>query len=154
MLRTLVIIPMLLMAAAMLAVGCSSESPKSDPAAYTKTVVNDAIELYKDKGREAALAHFNSPESVDGPWYVYVINEQGSTVAHPTIPENVGKNLNDEVGTDITGYYFGGEILAADEDGRWVSHTYLNPTTGRQESKHSWVVRHDGLLFGSGYYIQ
>ena len=40
----------------------------------------------------------------------------------------------------------------ADEDGEWFSYTFTNPSTGAVESKHSWVVRHDGLVFGSGWY--
>ena len=37
-------------------------------------------------------------------------------------------------------------------EGRWVEYVYLNPNTGFRELKHSWVVRHDGLIFGSGWY--
>ena len=43
-------------------------------------------------------------------------------------------------------------MLRADEDGLWVDYVYLNPKTGRQEIKHAWAVRHDGLLIGSGCY--
>ena len=43
-------------------------------------------------------------------------------------------------------------MLKADEKGLWVDYLFLNPDTGNQEYKHSWVVRHDGLLFGSGWY--
>jgi len=28
----------------------------------------------------------------------------------------------------------------------------VNPHTGFRELKHSWAVRHDGLIFGSGWY--
>ena len=33
-----------------------------------------------------------------------------------------------------------------------MDYLFLNPNTGKQEFKHSWAVRHDGLLFGSGWY--
>ena len=34
----------------------------------------------------------------------------------------------------------------------WVDYVYLNPHTGFRELKHSWVVRRDGLIFGSRWY--
>ena len=47
------------------------------------------------------------------------------------------------------------------EEGKWVSYVYQNPEgggigddhTGALEYKHVWVVRHDGLLFASGWHI-
>ena len=52
-------------------------------------------------------------------------------------------------------------MLSAAEEGKWVSCVYLNPEsggigedpTGALEYKHVWVVRHDGLLFASGWHI-
>ena len=64
------------------------------------------------------------------------------------------------MGTDANGYNFGPEMLAATEDGRWVSYVYRNPEsaaasapTTRRALKNAWVVKHDGLLFGSGWYV-
>ncbi len=65
------------------------------------------------------------------------------------------------MGTDATGYNFGPELPCASEDGAWVSYVYRNPEsggigddhTGALEYKHVWVVRHDGLLFASGWHI-
>ena len=47
-----------------------------------------------------------------------------------------------------------GEALAAiaDEAGKWFTYTFHNPGTGAMQTKHSWVVRHDGKIFGSGWY--
>ena len=47
-----------------------------------------------------------------------------------------------------------GDALAAvaDEDGEWFSYPFPNPAAGTTQIKHSWVVRHDGLVFGSGWY--
>ena len=42
---------------------------------------------------------------------------------------------------------------AATEDGAWVSFVYLDPATDEAGgTKHAWVVKRDGLLFGSGWY--
>ena len=65
------------------------------------------------------------------------------------------------MGTDANGYNFGPEMLSATEDGKWVSYVYRNPESGSispgdlsdVELKNAWVVRRDGLLFASGWYI-
>ena len=33
-----------------------------------------------------------------------------------------------------------------------VDYVFMNPVTGLQDWKHAWVVRHDGLIFWSGWY--
>ena len=52
-------------------------------------------------------------------------------------------------------------MVSATEDGKWVSYVYQNPEnggivtdhTGALEYKHVWLVRHDDLLFASGWHI-
>ena len=129
----------------------ASIPPRSQQALYTKFFVDNAISIYDADGLEDTLAYYNTPESVDGQWYVFVIEEDGEIVGHYDADVR-GQNLNGPLGTDQTGYRFGPDMLAAPEDGRWVSYVYNNPATGEVESKHSWVVRHDGLLIGSGWY--
>ena len=125
--------------------------PKSDPAAYTQAVVQQAIDRYEDKGRDETVAFYNSMESVDGPWYVFIADANDVLIAHVTVPENVGRHADDIRGAD--GFPVGSQVVAAaTEDGTWTDYTYLNPNSGSIESKHSWVVRHDGLIFGSGWY--
>ena len=53
---------------------------------------------------------------------------------------------------DSTGHFYGDNMLAATEDGHWVSYVFVNPDTGKEQRKHAWMVLHDGLLFGSGWY--
>ena len=53
---------------------------------------------------------------------------------------------------DATGYFFGDDVVASPEEGHWVEFILLNPATGHEQKKHTWVVRHDGLIFGSGWY--
>lgn len=43
-------------------------------------------------------------------------------------------------------------MLAADEDGKWVCYVFNNPVPGDLNSKHSWVIKRDGRVFGSGRY--
>ena len=52
-------------------------------------------------------------------------------------------------------------MLSATEEGKWVSYVYQNPESGGLGSDHAgamqlknaWVVKHDGLLFASGWYV-
>ena len=128
---------------------------KAHAAAYTRYFVESAIAKYDAEGLDATLAHYNDPASVDGQWYVFIVDSDGELIGHYD-PERIGLNVNGWVGTDINGYKFGPEILSADENGKWVPYFYENPVgdpLGDFELKNAWVVRHDGLLFGSGWYV-
>ena len=145
---------------------CQGESPATEEttaaaqasqAAQTQDFVDDALRRYQtnvaeygpEEGLETTLAYYNSPESVEGQWYVFIIDEDNRIIGHYN-PDSVGLDANDL--EDSTGYLYGPDILEADEDGRWVSYVWLNPETGEEQRKHSWVVRLDGLIFGSGWY--
>ena len=140
--------------------GAAADIPaKSAPADYTKFFVESAISRYETQGLDATLAHYNRPESVDGQWYVFVIDENDMVIGHPD-PERRGLDLKGWVGTDANGYEFGPEMLSATEEGKWVSYVYQNPESGGigsgfgdVELKHVWVERRDGLLFAAGWYI-
>ena len=138
----------------------ASIPPKSAPADYTKFFVDNAISRYETQGIDATLAHYNREESVDGQWYVFIIDENDLVIGHPDA-HRLGLDLKGWVGTDANGYAFGPEVLSATEDGKWVSYVYRNPEsgdlgagyTGELELKNAWVVKHDGLLFASGWYV-
>jgi len=124
---------------------------KADRAGYTVHMVEKALRLYGAKGREATIAHYNSPESVDGEWYVFIADESEELIAHPN-PEFLGASLRGPTGVDITGYRHGDVIASATEDGFWVDYLFINLVSGNLEYKHTWVVKHDGLIFASGWY--
>ena len=138
----------------------ASVPPKSSPAEYTKFFVQNAISHYETQGLDATLAYYNRPESIDGQWYVFIIDQNDLVVGHPDA-HRLGLDVNGWVGTDANGYNFGPDMLSATEDGKWVSYVYRNPEsggigddhTGTLQLKNAWVVRHDGLLFASGWYI-
>ena len=87
---------------------------------------------------------------MDGQWYVFMIDEAGISIAQPTRPDILGTNR--AVATDVNGRLYGPELLAVTENGRWVDYYFTHPETGEAERKHTWIVRHDGLLFASGWY--
>ena len=138
----------------------ASQQPpaKTEAADYTKFVVDQAIDRYENDGLDATLAHYNDSASIDDQWYVFIIDKNDTIVGHYD-PTRLGQDINGPVGTDLNGLVFGQQMLAADEDGAWVSYIYTNPASGQLddqasfEFKNAWVVRHDDLLFGSGWYI-
>ena len=121
-----------------------------EPEAYTRALVSQAIARYDAQGWDGIKDYYNSPESVDGQWYVYIIDESDSIIAHAATPALLGTDV--KTLTDVNGYALGEAIAAATEEGNRVEYTWLNPATGNQEPKHAWVVLHDGLIFGSGWY--
>ena len=138
----------------------ASIPPRSSPIEYTKFFVEKAISRYKSQGLDATLAYYNRPESIDGQWYVFIIDETDLVIGHPDAQRR-GLDVKGWVGTDANGYNFGPDMLSATEDGKWVSYVYRNPEsgdlgagyTGEFELKNAWVVKHDGLLFASGWYV-
>ena len=125
--------------------------PKSDQPAYTQAFVQRAISLYDAVGFDVTVAYYNTPESMDGQWYMFIGDENDVMSAHAFNPALVGL-----AAAEITApnNYPSGAALAAvaDEDGEWFSYAFANPSTGAVSFKHSWVVRHDGRVFGSGWY--
>jgi len=120
-----------------------------DPEAFTLDFVGSAVEYYRTYGLEKTVVYFSSSESVRDQWYVFIIGEDGYTIAHPE-PASIGRDPNERV--DPTGYFYGDDILSADEEGKWVHYVRRSPETGGLHQKHTWVIRYDGLIFGSGWY--
>ena len=144
---------------------------QGNPAAFTKDFVQAALDRYDRDGREATLAYYNDPASVEGQWYMFIIDENDLFVSHPAMPELIGRDVKTIVGSD--GYELGKEIATATEDGHWIHYLWPHPTRSphlnpcshpdlcpapvgaceeEEAPKRSWVIRHDGLIFGSGYY--
>ena len=122
---------------------------KSNAPAFTRAFEGRAIDLYNAVGREDTVAYYNTTESVDGQWYVFIVDEDGYTIGHHN-PQFRGRDPSLRV--DSEGYFYGDNLLGAPESGRWVDYVLLNPETGDERQKHTWAVRHDGLLFASGWY--
>ena len=54
------------LALTLLVAGCVAIPTRSEPAAYTQSIVQDAIRLYSQAGRQATIDHYSSAENVDG----------------------------------------------------------------------------------------
>ena len=77
------------------------------------------------------------------------LHPDGYTIAHHN-PQFRGRDPSLRV--DATGYFYGDDLQSATEAGHWVDYVLPNPESGENRQKHTWIVRHDGLLFGSGWY--
>ena len=116
----------------------------------TKEYVNKAIAKYEEDGLAATIAHYNSQDSLDGQFYLFLIGADDNYLAHPIFPHLIGSDIKDVVGSD--GQELGREIAEATEEGIWVEYLWPHPATRREQHKVTWAVRHDGLIFASGYY--
>ena len=101
-----------------------------------------------DRADESRLA--GAGWSEDDQWYMFIVDESGTMVAHAN-PALVGQPVDDVLGPN--NYPTGAAVAAsADENGAWFDYTFTNLATGSVETKHSWMVIHDGITFGSGWY--
>ena len=145
----------LLIPAGLLLLACGDDPTptpvsKSDPGAFTRQFVEKALDYYDENGREATIDFYNTRDSADGEWYVFIIDDESGIIAHSARPERIGLKFGDLV--DVNGKNYGAEFDAATSDGSWVSYMFRNPANDALEQKHSWVVRRNGLVFGSGWY--
>lgn len=123
---------------------------KSDPEAFTLNFVLAAIARYEFYGADATAAYYNAPANIDGQWYVAISDTNDIYVAHPTRPDLIGKDRKETLGRN--GEPVGAEIVKATGTGHWVEYLWPNPASGEVEQKRTWAIRHDGYVFGSGYY--
>ena len=128
----------------------SHSALQQDVADSTKEYVNKAIAKYNEEGLDATIAYYNSQDSLDGQFYLFFIGSDDNYLAHPIFPHLIGTDIKDVVGSD--GQELGEEIAQATEDGIWVEYLWPHPVSRKEMQKVTWAVRHDGLIFASGYY--
>ncbi len=117
-----------------------------------QAMVARAIAAYDAQGT-AAFAVMNppSPEFRDRDLYVFVIGPDNITVVNGQDASRVGNDLAQTV--DSTGKAIGKEMIEkADEQGAWIDYVWRDPLTEKDVQKSSWIVRHDGYIFGCGIY--
>ena len=118
------------------------------------TYVEQAIARYERDGLQSMLNYYNSVASFEGEWYLFATDENDIYHVHPLIPELIGTDIKDVAGSD--GYELGEELAKAEDGGEgvWVEYLWPHPVTLKEVPKVGYAVRHDGLLFASGYYVR
>ena len=122
-----------------------------DDTRYVKHVVNDALRVWETEPDPLAV-YQSDPRFLRGESYIFVVRVRDLVqLVNPAQPELVGTSLADL--TDYTGKKIAQEGRAvADADGEWLHYGYLNPQTGVEEDKQSWVVKIDDVIIGAGIY--
>ncbi|MEX2202357.1 MAG: cache domain-containing protein [Dongiaceae bacterium] len=131
---------------------CASSDAERGSAGEAKDMVERAIDTYDAQGT-ASFAAMTAPstEFVDRDLYVFVIAPDRLLVAHGASADLIGDDVT--VLVDANGKGFGREFVErATPEGAWVDYTWLDPLSGEQVQKSSWVVLHDGHIFGTGIY--
>ena len=117
-----------------------------------QALVARAIDAYKAEGA-AAFQRMTAPstEFRNRDLYVFVIGPDHKTVAHGGDAKLVGMDVRQNIDPD--GKAFGRAFVEeANEAGSWVEYKMLDPQSGAVLPKSSWIVRHDGYIFGAGIY--
>ncbi|MBI1658986.1 MAG: hypothetical protein IS632_09500, partial [Thaumarchaeota archaeon] len=107
---------------------------------------------YNNKGRAAAFADLNTIPEEPVSTYVFVVDPAtGIVQAQNVNPDLIGAASDwDVISSTLQVDDILNEIRRG--TGTWVSYQITNPVTGDAENKRTWLIMHDGLVFGSGYY--
>jgi cytochrome c len=119
-----------------------------------QALVAKAIALYDATNAETAFAAYNNREGefVDGDLYIFVYGPDRTVVSHGADVQLIGTPIDTLI--DIQGKPFGAAIMdGATEQGVWTDYTWYNPVNRELHAKSSWIVLHDGYVFGAGIYL-
>lgn len=110
-------------------------------------VVGEVIRLY-DRDPDGAFDTINAFMSTVE-HYPFVLDVDAMVVANGANPDVVGMSS-----ADITNSTFPYTSFATWEDGdnEWIEYEFVRPGETTLTAKISWIVMHDGYIFGSGYY--
>lgn len=135
----------------LVATGIASEKgTKNEAVALTQK----AIAYYKANGKGKAFAEINnkSGQFIDRDMYVYVLDTNGTMMAHGANEKLIGKDLTQL--KDADGKLFAQELigLAKAKKTGWVDYKWPNPVTKQIESKTTYIEPFDGYGFAVGVY--
>jgi signal transduction histidine kinase len=119
-----------------------------------RILVERAIELrHASQGWESFIRSVTDAASAlfDRDMYVFVLDAQGRYLAFAGNPAKVGTRVHDVPGID--GNALMHAIVSQSEAGAcWVEYDITNPSTGKVQSKMSYVIQLDGNYVGCGVY--
>jgi len=125
------------------------------PADDATTLVKDAVALVKAEGKDKAFAAFNDPAGkfVKGDLYIFVVDNDGNTLAHGGNAKLIGKNMKELKDADGK-LFIQAMIDKAKSGGGWVDYKWTNPTTKKLQDKSTYVLPLEGLnaFAGCGIY--
>ena len=119
-----------------------------------KRAVSEAVLLFEAHG-DAALASITASSAGYDPAkpYVFVLDgaDEPLVVAHGAFPDRVGSPAKLAAGSDRPYADILEDLRGG--DGTWAEYRFMNPATGDEQLKRSWMSMAGGYVFGSGYYL-
>lgn len=118
-------------------------------------MVQKGLDFIKANGKEKAVEAFSNPtgEFVKGDLYLFIVENQGLTLAHGGNPKLIGKNMAEL--KDANGKLFIKEMIdLAQTGGGWVDYKWTNPETKKVQDKSTFVKPIEGMqaFLGCGIY--
>ena len=118
-------------------------------------MVNKAIEHVNTVGKDQAYEDFsNKAEGFSkDDLYIFVVDNDGVTLAHGGNPKLAGKNMAQLKDADGT-FFIQNMIDLAKNGGGWVDYKWTNPTTKKVQNKSTYVLPIPGenAFLGCGIY--
>ncbi len=149
-----VTVPFMLVATAIPAIAQPAAAQRATPA-EAKALLQQAVAHYQKVGRAKALADFTGKKApfVDRDLYVFCIGPDRTISAHGFLASYVGTSA-DALLKDADGKPLGKAIIdaASAPTGGSVRYRFINPVSGKTESKVSFVQKVGDDICGVGAY--
>ena len=115
--------------------------------------VDLAIFSYNENGQAAFDAITPDEPVTTDESYPFVLDADTlEVVAYGASPDAVGTAYDGIL--DSGPRSLDGILADIETDGHtWVTHTAINPATGNEQLKRTWLEARDGYIFGAGYYV-
>ena len=116
-------------------------------------LVERAVAYRQRTSKDVFLRDLTDPSKGfhDRDTYVFVLDEDGTYLAFGGNPGKVGTRVQDIAGIDGNGL-LQSIFTQADYEPGWVEYDITNPTTGKVQTKMSFVQKVDGRYVGCGVY--
>lgn len=128
----------------------TSEIVKQSETQIVRELVYGSIDLYDLIGEDAFEQINTNDKFRNGDVYVFVLDKQGIRIAHGGNPDLIGLQTPNFPNNKIRDII----LDSANEDGAWIKYQRALPDSHTVHTKNSFVVEHDDLIFGSGYYVE
>jgi signal transduction histidine kinase len=137
------------------AIACPAKANEAEAA---QNLVDRAVAMFKDRGKEATLKAINDKQGpfIKGDLYVFALKMDNVMVGHPHEHSLRGVNLNFvKDATDTPLFQRFKEVVQAQGSG-WVEYQWAKPGSREPSPKRSFVkkVPEEDLYVGAGYYLE
>jgi cytochrome c len=119
-----------------------------------KVLVEKAVSYIKSDGKDKAFSEFTNSKGkfINKDLYIFVVDFNGSTLAHGGNTNLVGKDMSEL--KDADGEFFIKKMIsvAKSKGSGWVDYKWVNPVTKKIEPKSTYIQKNDTYFVGCGIY--